>query len=62
MKEVCLCIIKETNTVHSIGIWDEEAERYYSKEGGGWFNLAKNTSVLRFEEISFEELRKRIKL
>ena len=57
MKEICICIVKETNEVHSIGIWDDEKQAYYSKEAGGWISTTKNKHIFEFEEISFIELR-----
>ncbi len=55
MKEVCLCIYN--GNVHSVGLWDEERKKYYSEEGGGCFNLSKNTHLFEYREISFVEFR-----
>lgn len=59
MKEVCLCI--NDGHVHSVGLWDEEKEKYYSKEGGGYFNLS-NKDLFEYREISYVELRELLTL
>jgi hypothetical protein len=59
MKDVCLCLIKEEGIdykVHSIGINNGEG-KYYSKEGGGCFDLKRNTKIFEYREMSWEELR-----
>ena len=42
--------------VHSIGINNGEG-KYYSKEGGGCFNLNHNTDIFKYKEVNWDELR-----
>ncbi len=60
MKDICLCIVKETDQVHSIGV--KKDGRYYSEEGGGYFDLRRNTHLLNYVELTWQELRNRIKI
>ena len=62
MKEVCLCIVKDSGEVHSIGLWDEDRGRYYSIEGGGWFVLNNRPHLFEYKEITYEFLRSAIDL
>lgn len=59
MKDICLCILKETDMIHSIGINDNNG-RYYSEEGGGSFDLKKNNELFRYVEKTWREFRKLI--
>lgn len=59
MKDVCICIIKldlGKSKVHSIGINNGEG-KYESKEGGGYFNLNKNTDIFEYVELTWKEFR-----
>lgn len=59
MKDVCLCIIKSNDIdykVHSIGVNNGEG-KYYSEEGGGCFNINRNTDIFEYRELTWDEFR-----
>jgi hypothetical protein len=59
MKDVCLCIIKSEDIdykVHSIGINNGEG-KYCSEEGGGCFDLSRNTNIFEYKELTWQEFR-----
>lgn len=62
MKEFCLCIVRETQEVHSIGILMHiegsiSEGRYYSPEGAGYFDLD-NDKLFDYREMDWADLRK----
>ena len=59
MNDLCLCIVKTSERVFSIGVNNGEG-MYYSEEGGGCFDLNRNTDVFEYVEISWRELRLRL--
>ena len=59
MKDVCLCIFKETETVHSIGVNNGEG-KYYSEEGGGCFDLNNNADIFEYREMDWQQFRELI--
>jgi len=56
MKDVCICFVKTTKAIHSVGINDGNG-RYYSEEGGGYFDISRNTDILEYMEMDWKGLR-----
>lgn len=61
IRDVCLSVVKETLTLHSIGFWDEERQAYYSHEAGGYINT-EMTDIFEFYYITYRKLKEYIKL